>query len=338
MYMYSFSLRPVRPIFSQNIPSQDCPTCGDSVKLVSTQPLAEPLAQPVALVNPLVQENDQLKQQLQQLTVSLEKSQTELKLYKEIAEYGNHPHSRPAGIYKVKINRLPANKLKIQTFDKAPSLPAKIDLRSKFPPVIDQGDLGSCTACAISGLVGYDIPGFIGSPLFMYYNECVLEGHVGDDSGATVPDTIATLAKYGICPESDWPYNINNFAVKPPTKAYTNGTKHKAIKYANILNTLNGMKQSLVSGCPFILGITVYSSFETMAVERTGMVPMPSKRDSILGGHAVVCVGYDDSKQRFIMRNSWGPLWGDKGYFYLPYAYLLNIDLASDLWCVSKMT
>jgi len=302
-------------------------------------------AQQVSLADPLVQENNQLKTQVQlyqttvqQMSESLKMVQTELNLYKELSEYGHLPQTRPSGIYKVKIARLPEHKLKLQSFEKAAALPTKVDLRSKFPPVMDQGDLGSCTACAINALVGYDIPGFIGSPLFMYYNECVLEGHVGDDSGATVADTIATLAKYGICPESDWPYNIKKFSTKPPAKAYTDGAKHKAIKYANIQNTLNGMKQSLAAGLPFILGINVYDSFETIAVEKTGMVSMPGKRDTLLGGHCVVCIGYDDSKQRFIMRNSWGPKWGDKGYFYLPYNYLLNADLASDLWCVSKMT
>ena len=326
--MYTFAINKRAPsVFSINTTSLPSPTTNDDSNI-------------------LQQENIQLKQEIQfhkntikTMHEALSKTQTELNEHKDIIENGHQRHSRPPGIYPVKITRLPKNEVKLKAVPVPIKLPTKVDLRTKFPPVIDQGDLGSCSGCAIAGLVGYDIPGFVGSPLFMYYNECLLEEHVGDDSGATIADTIRTLIKYGICPESDWPYNTSKFSVKPVAKAYTDGLKHKAIAYSHIPNNLTTMKQNLASGSPFILGIDVYDSFETVYVEKTGMVPMPNlKKDSLLGGHAVVCVGYDDSIQRFIMRNSWGPKWGDKGYFYLPYAYLTNINLSSDLWCVTKLT
>jgi C1A family cysteine protease len=98
------------------------------------------------------------------------------------------------------------------------------------------------------------------------------------------------------------------------------------------------MKGCLASGFPFVVGILVYDSFEGLTVAKTGYVPMPNtKTEQILGGHAVICVGYNDSKSVWIMKNSWGSSWGDNGYFYLPYNYLLNSKLAGDMWTIKKV-
>ena len=98
------------------------------------------------------------------------------------------------------------------------------------------------------------------------------------------------------------------------------------------------MKMSLSKANPFVVGIVVYESFESDTVAKSGYVPMPNvTSEAMLGGHAVLCVGYNDIKKVWIMRNSWGTSWGDRGYFYLPYAYLLDNTLTSDLWNISKM-
>lgn len=214
----------------------------------------------------------------------------------------------------------------------------KVDLRSKFPQPFDQGQLGSCTANALCGLMAYDIKGFIGSRLFLYYNERRIENDVSNDNGAFLSDGVKSLQIYGICPETDWVYNVAQFATVPPRKAYSDALKHRALQVRNINNDTTSMKNALNSGYPFVVGISVYASFESDSVASNGMVPMPSADEQCLGGHAVVCVGYDDSKQLWIMRNSWGSKWGDKGYFYLPYPYLLDSNLSSDLWCVTKMS
>lgn len=173
------------------------------------------------------------------------------------------------------------------------------------------------------------------SRLFVYYNERALEGTIRSDSGAAIRDGIKTLSKQGCCPETEWPYVISKFENKPPVNCYTDGLKHIIQSYYRIL-TLNDMKTCLASGFPFVFGFTVYESFESTAVAQTGIVPMPAKNEQVLGGHAVLAVGYNDAQQRFTVRNSWGAAWGMKGYFTIPYAYLTNTSLASDMWYISR--
>lgn len=97
------------------------------------------------------------------------------------------------------------------------------------------------------------------------------------------------------------------------------------------------MKGCLASGYPFVFGFSVYESFESQAVAQTGIVPMPSPNEQLLGGHAVLAVGYDDEQGRFIVRNSWGKDWGMEGYFTIKYDYLLNDNLADDFWTIRRV-
>jgi len=217
------------------------------------------------------------------------------------------------------------------------ALPSKVDLTSKCPPVYDQGQLGSCTANAIGGAIQFEqmkqsIPNFTPARLFIYYNERAIEGTVASDSGAQIRDGVKSVAQQGACPETMWPYVISKFATKPPPQCYVEGAKHKVSLYQRLTPVLNQLKGCLASGYPFVFGFTVYESFESPAVAKTGRVPMPAANEQVLGGHAVMAVGYDDSKQWFIIRNSWGTGWGVKGYCMMPYAYLTSSDLASDFW------
>ena len=239
-------------------------------------------------------------------------------------------------IYNLKVEKLHESRLDYLKIPKKLILPHRVDLISKMPSIYDQGDLGSCTACALCGVVGYIDPVVQGTKLFVYYNERVLEKTINQDAGASLADGILSLQKYGVCQETLWAYNIDKFSVCPPKICYTKALEHTALQVKNIRNDLNSMKSSLSHGWPFVVGIDVYSSFETLYVAQTGNVPMPSRTDRYLGGHAVVCVGYDDTKKAFIMRNSWGSSWGINGHFYLPYAYLTS-NMASDLWNIQKM-
>lgn len=220
------------------------------------------------------------------------------------------------------------------------ALPAKVDLRPQCPAVYDQGQLGSCTANAIGAAIQFDrmkqglTPNFVPSRLFIYYNERVIERTVSTDSGAQIRDGIKTVAKQGACPETDWPYDITKFAVPPTKLDYVEALGNRAVSYSRLVQNLNLLKGCLASGYPFIFGFTVYESFESQAVAQSGMVPMPSPNEQTVGGHAVTAVGYDDSAQRFIVRNSWGTGWGIGGYFMMPYAYVTDSNLADDLWTI----
>jgi C1A family cysteine protease len=226
---------------------------------------------------------------------------------------------------------------------RAVSHPPAIDLRPGCPPVYDQGQLGSCTANAIGAAIEYEqirqkeAKPFAPSRLFIYYNERVMEHTVAQDAGAQIRDGMKSVNQIGACPEADWPYVIANFSHKPPLGAFKNAPLGKAVSYQRVIQTLDQMKGCLAAGFPIVLGISVYESFESQQVASSGVVPMPASREKLLGGHAILAVGYHDADQRFIMRNSWGTSWGMKGYFTIPYAYLTNSNLCDDLWTIQMV-
>ncbi len=217
-------------------------------------------------------------------------------------------------------------------------MPKKVDLRQYCSVVENQGDLGSCTAQALAGNIEFldnkidsrytDI-----SRLFIYYNERILIDTVDYDSGAMLRDGIKTLKNDGSCHEETWPYVILKFDKKPPVKCYSEAKKHLIESYHRI-ETLSEMLTCLSEGYPFVFGFTVYESFESKSVEKTGIVPMPRKGERALGGHAVLAVGYDMAAKRFLVRNSWGEEWGMSGYFTMPFAYADS--MADDFWTIRR--
>lgn len=224
----------------------------------------------------------------------------------------------------------------------AEALPSKVDLRPFMSPVEDQGQLGSCTGNAIVGALEYlenkNKAKFVDlSRLFVYYNERVIEGTVNEDSGAEIRDGIKSLVQYGVCKESLCKYNIAKFTKKPTKTAYADALKRKITLYAKVEQTKTAIKQAIASGYPIIFGFTVYESFESETVAKTGLVPMPKPGERELGGHAVLAAAYTDlqvTEDGVKNKNSWSPDWGDKGYFTLPWDYILNPKLAGDFWVV----
>jgi C1A family cysteine protease len=209
--------------------------------------------------------------------------------------------------------------------------PKSVDLRSKLPPCWDQGQLGSCTAFALTGAVAF-LHGFVGSQLWLYYKERSLEHTIKEDAGAEIRDGIKVLAKTGLPVESAWPYDIAKFAKRPPAKV-NKAAKQELISEYRRLSGLSDYLDCLASGSPFVIGISVFESFESDAVANSGDVPMPRPSEQNLGGHAICVVGYDGS--HFIVRNSWGTDWAQAGYCLIPYDYLGNADLAGDAWTIT---
>jgi C1A family cysteine protease len=219
------------------------------------------------------------------------------------------------------------------------TLPKLVDLRLSCPPIYDQGDLGSCTANALAGAFEFEQMKqkekyFIPSRLFIYYNERSIEGTINSDSGAAIRDGIKTLVKDGVCPESLWKYKINKFRKKPCRSCYRKALKNQVLEYLSITHSITDIKQCLALGYPVVFGFTVYELFMSEEVAKTGIAPIPQPNESAEGGHAIMCVGYDDTKNALIIRNSWGTGWGLNGYFYMPYEYITRPNLAADFWTI----
>ncbi len=169
-------------------------------------------------------------------------------------------------------------------------LPPLVDLRPQCPPVFDQGQLGSCTANAIAAAIEFErmkqkLQDFIPSRLFIYYDERAMEGTADSDSGAQIRDGIKSVANQGACPENEWPYDISKFMVKPGQQCYQDALKDRAVQYSRVARNLDQMKGCLASGYPFVFGFTVYQSFESPAVAKSGIAPMPQHGDAPVGGH-----------------------------------------------------
>lgn len=231
-----------------------------------------------------------------------------------------------------------------------------IDLRKWCPPVEDQGQLGSCTANAGVGMVEYFEKRAFGkhldaSRLFLYKATRNLMKVTGD-TGAYLRTTMQALVLFGVPPEEYYPYVVENFDLEPPAFTYSFAQSYQALQYLRLdpLQTdtevlLDRIKTNLSAGLPSIFGFTVYNSIQDSAA--TGKIPYPCKGEQVMGGHAVMAVGYDDKMEiknsscknkttgAILIRNSWGTKWGEEGYGWLPYEYVTK-GLATDWWTLIK--
>ena len=222
---------------------------------------------------------------------------------------------------------------------RAVQLPPSVDLRPHCPPVMDQGQLGSCTAHGITGALRYELikSGHKDVPLSrlqLYFDERALEGTINSDSGAQIRDGIKCAAKNGVAHEALWPYRIDRFRQKPSANVYADAVQFEALSYERVAVDAVAVKSALAQGFPVVIGVTLYDSFESQAVARTGMVPMPEPGEGVAGGHCMYVVGYGQKPGTFTVRNSWGASWGDGGSCYLPEAYLGSPKLGSDYWII----
>jgi C1A family cysteine protease len=217
--------------------------------------------------------------------------------------------------------------------------PIKVDLRDKLPPVDDQDTLSSSAAHAISTTYKYLInessshidKDFIPSRLFLFFNQNKL-------IGSTIRNTLKSLRNFGVCSEKSWPYDISKSLIEPPKLCYNEALENKSVEYHRVIQFTNQLRQCLAMGNPIIFGLTIFESFESPLVAKTGMVPMPAENEKILGGQIVLLVGYDQEESYWICRNSWGSTWGDEGYFYLPNEYLAKEKrYTSDFWILKLL-
>ncbi|MEI6102008.1 MAG: C1 family peptidase, partial [Eubacteriales bacterium] len=235
-------------------------------------------------------------------------------------------------------------------------LPVQIDLRPNCPAVYDQGNEGSCTAnagCAGRSMLEGD-PNLTLSRAFQYYMERSLLGTTEEDSGASIKDIILSMKQYGVCKEVDMPYIPGDFKTPPSEQAKKNALQYK-IEGGKLLHGIAAIQTALcVRSQPVLLGMKVYASMESGKVAGTGVLPMPGRKEAFLGSHAVLVVGYlpelpsylQETKKAakasrkkqaayLVVRNSWGAGWGDKGYFYMPFAYV-DKGYAFEAWIMEK--
>ncbi|CAF3651412.1 unnamed protein product [Rotaria socialis] len=226
----------------------------------------------------------------------------------------------------------------------ADQLPPKVDLRSHMLPIEDQSQIGSCAANCLVGVYQYlnkqeNEENIAFSPLFLYYNGRAKENPSGiTDSSCTMTNTVEALEESGVCLESIWPYNISQLNTKPSAEIYSDAKGHKIIDALQVDVDLTEMKSCLAQGFPFVFGLKLFPSFDKAG--KTGVVSMPNSNDESQpseNNHALLAVGYSDKSQSFIVRNSWGEDWGDKGYCYIPYKYVTNIDYCFDVWTVRQL-
>jgi len=236
------------------------------------------------------------------------------------------------------------------------SLAKKVDNREWCSPIKDQGNIGSCTAFAAVGMYEYfQIKAFNkftnGSELFVYKTTRNILNWI-DDRGAYIRTAMGALVLFGVPPTRSYPYETDKFDEEPSAFIYSYGQNFQALSYYRLdplgtsgHQTLLNIKRHLSAGIPAMMGFTCYTSLNNQETNDSGKIPYPSDTESVIGGHAVMIVGYDDNlvitnpidgkrkKGALIIRNSWGTGWGDDGYGYIPYEYVKQ-QLASDFWCM----
>ncbi len=216
-----------------------------------------------------------------------------------------------------------------------------VDLRPYMSPVKDQGPIGSCTTFAITAIYEYllkkikvEDPDL--SERFVFYNTNVRNNQI--DEGATFRSVIDAISQYGICNEGDCPYdtNLDVISSEPTEEAFHKAQKHKIVEAKMVEVNHKSITSALTQGYPVAVSLKLYNSFGN-GYEGYELLP---PKEEIDGGeymnHAMVICGYSEEDHIYIVRNSWGTKFGDKGYCYMPFSYIDNPDLNTFCCIVTK--
>jgi Papain family cysteine protease len=203
---------------------------------------------------------------------------------------------------------------------------------SKLPNILNQGKFGTCVQNALSLTISQKTANkvIIISRLFLYSIYRIRSNVLlTDDSGTSIREACDAIRKYGVCKENVWPYNIQNFSQLPSIDAFKQSNKFINFTYTFITQDLISIQNALkINNTAIIFGLMIYPSFMN---SKNGIIPIPdTTNETMIGGHCLTIVGYDNITQRFTCANSWGPTWGSSGYCYIPYAYILDNTLAMD--------
>jgi hypothetical protein len=248
--------------------------------------------------------------------------------------------SKPKSGYRVGSSRAVA-----PYASRAAKHPAKVDLRPMLTEVEDQQTTSSCASNAVAGAYEYLIKAHLGgaaydvSRLFLYFNARQAQGFEGEDGGSTIEAGIESLRTRGACSEQTWPFEPSQVNTEPSEDAYVEGAQFPIQDAASVPTELDAWKGALADGYPIIFALKLYDSFDRQ--RKPGLVPAPSPNEAgreSHGGHAMLCVGYSEKDRVFIVRNSWGTGWGDKGYCYIPFGYMMNPELNfGDSWIIKRL-
>lgn len=228
-------------------------------------------------------------------------------------------------------------------------LPVKVDLEPAMPAVYDQLNIGSCVGNGVAACMEFEEVvqhELLGTPsrLYIYWHGRYYENSVNSDAGLMVRTGLKVAATLGVPPETDWPYDTTRFMQKPPDAAEADAAKHVAMQYARLVPGVGAsLRTCLAGGHPFTFGFSVPRELEELTAAQPVLHYPDPATTQFIGGHCVVCVGYDYTMQvfpepMFKIRNSWGPAWGAAGHYWMPARFLGDRQLSRDFWTIRKVS
>lgn len=225
------------------------------------------------------------------------------------------------------------------------SLPQVVDLREHCSPVEDQGQIGSCVACAVVGATEYQHrkagkPAVDLSRMFVYYNARRMRGGEQEDCGTTISAGMAAFLAFGAPPEAAWPYDPALVAKTPDPDTFQKALDNVPAEYARV-DGFENVQGALARGYPVVFSVSIPQRCYAEAAG-TGVIPTPTEQElaeirTQHGRHAMLLVGYDLNDKTFLVRNSWGADWGTKGYCRMSFDTFKAALAANTTWILGKL-